>query len=129
MQGRKVKVYFDDFLIDAGIKSDAQKNLIFPLVNQFTEKVITEYINEKISIKVNDKQVTAELENVDLTDNELRVNLSFDSVSNVKTITIKNLIMTSIYDDQANMTIVRVNDFEEGIKFTPAETEKVFIIN
>jgi hypothetical protein len=36
--------------------------------------------------------------------------------------------MTSIYNDQANMLIVKVNDFEEGARLTALETEKTFEI-
>jgi len=42
---------------------------------------------------------------------------------------VKNLIMTSLYNDQANMIIVKVNDFEEGVRLTVQETEKRFEIN
>jgi hypothetical protein len=34
--------------------------------------------------------------------------------------------MTDLHSDQANMIIVRVNDFEEGVKLTPDMTEKTF---
>ena len=37
--------------------------------------------------------------------------------------------MTSLYNDQANMIIVKVNDFEEGVKLTAEEPEKTFEIN
>lgn len=124
-----VKVYFDDFLIDAGIDSNSQNMLKFSDADQYTKKIVTGYINDKIKIVINDKQIPARFENVNLSDNELRINLLLNFVGDVKTIMVKNLIMTSIYSDQANMTIVKVNDFEEGIKFTPEETEKTFIIN
>jgi len=37
--------------------------------------------------------------------------------------------MTSLYEDQSNMIIVRVKDFEEGIKLTSDKTEETFRIN
>jgi hypothetical protein len=36
--------------------------------------------------------------------------------------------MTSIYSDQANMLIVKVNDYEEGARLTALENEKTFDI-
>ncbi len=36
--------------------------------------------------------------------------------------------MTGLYSDQSNMVIVRVKDFEEGVKLTPDITEKTFKI-
>jgi hypothetical protein len=66
---------------------------------------------------------------MDLSDNELRMNLVFGAAGKVNSITVKNLIMTSLYSDQANMIIVKVNDFEEGVRLTSLETEKRFEIN
>ncbi|MBS1231822.1 MAG: hypothetical protein H6R35_660 [Bacteroidetes bacterium] len=124
-----LRIYFDDFLLDSGIKTEDQKKLDFSENNSFTKEVIGNYVNDKIRIIVNKRQISAELENIDLSDNELRMNLFLRPISKVNTITIKNLVMTSLYNDQANMIIVRVNDFEQGVKLTAEETEKTFEIN
>jgi len=124
-----LRVYFDDFLLDSGISSDDQKKLSFSENNLFTREVILKYINSKLEIIVNGRQISAELTNTDLSDNELRMNLVFNQVKDVKTIIVKNSIMTSLYSDQANMTIVKVKDFEEGVKLTSEDTEKTFRIN
>jgi hypothetical protein len=124
-----LRIYFDDFLLDSGIKTEDQKKLDFSESNSFTKEIIGNYVNDKIRIIINKRQISAELENIDLSDNELRMNLFLRSISKVNTITIKNLVMTSLYNDQANMIIVRVNDFEQGVKLTAEETEKTFEIN
>jgi len=124
-----LRIYFDDFLLDSGISSDDQKKLSFSENNLFTREAILKYINSKLEIIVNGRQISAELIDTDLSDNELRMNLVFGQVKNIKTIIIKNSIMTSLYSDQANMTIVKVKDFEEGVKLTSEETEKTFRIN
>jgi len=124
-----LRIYFDDFLLDSGIKTEDQKKLDFSESNSFTKEVIGNYVNDKIRIIINKRQISAELENIDLSDNELRMNLFLRPISKVKIITIKNLVMTSLYNDQANMIIVRVNDFEQGVKLTAEETEKTFEIN
>ena len=124
-----LRIYFDDFLLDSGIKTEDQKKLDFSESNSFTKEIIGNYVNDKIRIIINKRQISAELENIDLSDNELRMNLFLRPTSKVNTITIKNLVMTSLYNDQANMIIVRVNDFEQGVKLTAEETEKTFEIN
>ena len=124
-----LKIYFDDFLLDSGIKGSDQKNLDFSKNNPFTKEVIANYVNDRIRISVNNRQIPAELGDMDLSDNELRLNLFFSSAKKVNSITVKNLIMTSLYNDQANMIIVKVNDFEEGVKLTAEEPEKTFEIN
>jgi hypothetical protein len=124
-----LKIYFDDFLLDSGIKSADQKNLDFSVNNQYTREVIADYVNERIRISINKKQIPAELGEMSLSDNELRMNLSFSSTKKVSSITVRNLIMTSLYNDQSNMIIVKVNDFEEGVRLTAVEPEKTFEIN
>jgi hypothetical protein len=124
-----LRIYFDDFLLDSGIRSEDQKNLDFTGVNSLTREVIDKYVSEKIGIFINDSLSHLEIVDMNLADNELRMNLFFDSGRNVNTITVKNSIMTSLYEDQANMIIVRMNGFEEGVKLTPEMTEKTFRIN
>jgi len=123
-----LRIYFDDFLLDAGIGEADRKNLSFGSNDAFTDAVIGSYVNSKIRIAVNDRQLSAKLVSYELSDNELKMNLMFDSVRNINTITVKNLIMTSIYKDQANMIIIRINDFEQGVKLTADEAEQTFKI-
>lgn len=124
-----LRIYFDDFLLDSGIKGEEQKNLKFSDDDPFTKEIIGKYVNDKVRIIVNKKYIPAELMSMDLSENELRLNLLTKSVKKVRTVTVKNLVMTSLYNDQANMTILKVNDFEEGVKMTSGETEKTFEIN
>ena len=121
-------VYFDDFLLDAGIGTEKEKNLDFSRSDEQIKIILTDYVNEKVRIAVNGDPVKAELGNMSLSDNELRMNLSFSSADRVKSVNVKNTIMTSIYNDQANMLIVKVNDFEEAARLTALETEKTFEI-
>jgi len=124
-----LRIYYDDFLLDSGINTADQKNLDFSENNQFSRELVENYFNNKIKITVNNLQIAAEMGEVELSDNELRMNLVIGSVKKVNTIVVKNHIMTSLYTDQTNMTIVRVNSFEEGVRLTAAETEKTFKIN
>ena len=123
-----LKIYFDDFLLDSGLGADGGDKLVFKDSDEFTSVFLTDYVNEKVRIMVNGNPVKAEPVKMDLSDNELRMNLSFGSYEKVSSITVKNSIMTSIYSDQANMLIVKVNDFEEGARLTALENEKKFDI-
>lgn len=123
-----VKIYFDDFLLDAGISEEMGGNLNFLETDNYTSEVVHKYINEKIGIFVNSNLVQTKLEDMDLSDNELRMNLTAETGKEIRSITVNNQIMTSLYADQANMIIVKVDDFEEGARLTPEETEKTFEI-
>jgi len=56
------------------------------------------------------------------------MNLTIYATKEVRSINVKNTILTSIYSDQTNMLIVKVNNFEEGVRLTALDTEKTFKI-
>ncbi|MDQ1296321.1 MAG: hypothetical protein QG611_299 [Bacteroidota bacterium] len=124
-----VKMYFDDFLIDYKL-FDEKSNVENVIKDQqFPADLMKKYLDEKVNIFVNNKQVKGKLLKLTMKDNEISINLLYRAEKKLKSITVRNLIMTSLYSDQANMTIIRVNDFEEGIKLTPKKTEQTFRLN
>jgi hypothetical protein len=123
-----VRMYFDDFLLDCKINNLNTKNDDFSDNKSESKDVMQKYIDEKIIIKVNDKQLTGKLLDMNLADNEISMNLKYVSVKKPKVITVKNFIMTDLHSDQSNMIIVKVKDFEEGIKLTSDLTEQTFKI-
>jgi predicted RNA-binding protein len=123
-----VRLYFDDFLLDCKLKDCDKLNHDFSTDDKLSQGIVEQYLAEKIVIKVNGKELSGKLEKIDLTDNELSINLSYNSVNDPGTLTVKNLIMTDLYSDQSNMIIVRIDEFEEGVKLTSVLTEQTFII-
>ncbi|MCU0460615.1 MAG: hypothetical protein MUF36_01170 [Bacteroidales bacterium] len=122
-----VKMYYDDFLLDYILFDSSNETVKALTVNQLIpEALMNNYISEKVTIIVNNKELKGKLLNLDLEDNEVRVNLLYRSVRKPKVITVRNCIMTELYADQANMMIVHVNDFEEGIKLTQVSKEQTF---
>ncbi len=124
-----IKVFFDDFLADAGLIEitevpDIDISDYDKPDNEFTE----EYFNKRVLISVNGRQVNGRLTEAELSDGELNVNMLFDAGRKINDLTIQSRIMTDIFNDQANMVIVKVNDFEEGVKLTPQKTEQTFKI-
>jgi len=124
-----VKVFYDDYLVDSG-KADANVLQNTGISDYGSpEKWETEdYFNNKLLIFVNEKQVKGNLQEMNLADGELSVNMLFGTGRKINTVTVKNLIMTDLFNDQANMVILKVNDFEEGVKLTPEKAEKTFKI-
>jgi hypothetical protein len=122
-----VKMYYDDFLLDYKLFDSSNETVKTLTVNELIPAALmNNYISEKVTIIVNNKELKGKLLNLDLADNEVKVNLFYRSVRKPKIITVKNYIMTELYADQSNMIIVRVNDFEEGIKLTQETKEQTF---
>lgn len=121
-----VRIYMDDFITDCkcGIEQDELTGR-----EQASVDLLEKYLNEKIIIRVNGKTLTGDISNLEITNNEMDINLRYSSRRKPETIIVKCLIMTELYSDQSNMVIVKVNDFEQGVKLTPEEAEKTFKVN
>lgn len=123
-----VKLYFDDFLLDAGMSSEkfpdgksAQDSLLKSII-------FDDYLNSRLKIEVNGKKLTGKLNRLEIVDNEVKADLLYECRRKPEKVTVRNLIMTGLYGDQANLTIIRVGEFEEGVKLTSEMTEKEFNI-
>jgi hypothetical protein len=123
-----VRMYFDDFLVDCSKNGSLVQKDGFSGENPKTVEALEKYLTDKIVLEVNNNQLLPKLQNLTLVDNELSVNLIYEGVKKPRIITVKNLIMTGLYTDMANMVIVRINEFEEAVKLTPDNTERTFKI-
>ena len=124
-----VRMYYDDFLLDFNL---AGKESIADMISsnqQLPEDHIADYINEKVNISINNKELTGKLLKVILADNEISVNLFYRSAIKPEVVAVRNTIMTSLYTDQANMVIIRIGDFEEGVKLTAEKDKQTFSLN
>jgi hypothetical protein len=122
-----VKMYYDDFLLDYYLFDSGNDSIrLIPPEQLIPAGLVNKYIVEKVTIIVNNKELNGKLLKLDLIDNEVMVNLLYISARKPKVMTVRNLIMTELYADQANMMIIRVNDFEEGVKLTPEIREQTF---
>jgi len=124
-----VRMYYDDFLLDYRLSRGEEQSVNLSDNQVFSKDLMKQYINEKINIFVNDRQLTGQLVDLKLVDNEISMDLLYGFGKKPRTITVKNMIMTKLYSDQANMTIIRINDFEEGIKLTSEVMEQTFKLN
>jgi hypothetical protein len=121
-----VRLYFDDFLRDYKLIDDKFISGDFSDTSPSSVGIMEKYISERIIIKVNEKHISGRICDMKLIDNEISMNLEYKAVKKPKIITVKNLILTGLYSDQSNMIIVKIYNFEEGVRLTPELTEKTF---
>ncbi len=121
-----VRMYYDDFLLDYSLSGMTGRDGNSRDDHTFPEDLMNNYLSEKVNIIVNNKHLKGKLLNLTLEDNEISMNLLYRIEKKPRIITVRNLIMTGLYSDQANMTIIRINDFEEGVMLTPSKTEETF---
>jgi len=123
-----IRMYFDDFLRDCHLDAGDIQNKQFSENNSTSRDVMEKYLKEKIVIKVNEEQLSGKLKEMNLADNQISMILEYGAGKQAKTITVKNLIMIGLYSDMSNMLILKINDFEEGLKLTSDLTEHTFKI-
>lgn len=122
------RMEFDDFLKDLQTIDD-DRNLIKIFSKQpFPTDLINMYFNSKVFIYVNKKLLIGKLLSANLTDKEIILNLIYKSDKKPKSLTVRNMILTGWYSDQSNLVIIRVINFEKGIKLTPEHNEETLII-
>jgi hypothetical protein len=119
---------FNDFLKDLQtIDDDRNLRTIFSK-QPYPSDLINQYFNSKVFIYVNDKLLIGKLLSANITDNNINLNLFYRSDKKPKSITVRNLILIGWYSDQTNLTIVRIKNFEKGIKLTPEHNEETLFI-
>ncbi len=122
------RMEFDDFLKDLQtIDDDRNLNKLFSKL-PYPSDLINQYFNSKVFIYVNNKLLIGKLLSANLNDNDINLSLIYRSGKKPKNITVRNMILTGWYSDQTNLMIIRINNFEKGIKLTPAHNEETFII-
>jgi hypothetical protein len=123
-----LRLYFDDFIRDCKLSGTEIIEKDFLTANAKSLSQLKDYLKGKVIIKVNNKELTGKVHNMNLADNELSMNLEYGESRKPRTVTVKNLIMTGLYGDMSNMIMIKINDFEEGVKLTSDMTEQTFKI-
>jgi hypothetical protein len=123
-----VRMYFDDFLTDSKLNGNVVNSADFSESTSASKDAMEKYLSSKLIIKVNEKLLSGKLLEMKVADNEISINLEYKGGKKPDTIIVTNLILTDLYADMSNMVIVKVNDFEEGVKLTSDLTEQTFKI-
>ena len=122
------RMEFEDFLKDLQTIDD-DRNLRRLFNNQpFPSDLINQYFNSKVFIYVNDKLLIGKLLSAILADNDINLDLIFRVSKKPRSIKVRNMILTGWYTDQVNLMIIRINNFEKGIKLTPDYNEETLIV-
>ena len=114
---RDYKLYYPDF--NPGENSDTTS---FPRAN------LINYFNDRVRISVDDKLLTGKIESYSVDNYEIRINLTYDSFKNPRKVRISNRILTTLYDDQANMVYLNIGKYQDAIALTPEKTEEAISI-
>jgi hypothetical protein len=120
------RMTFDDFIRDMRTIDD-DRNLDRLFNNgPYPTDLINQYFNLKVFISINNKLLIGKLLNATRIDKDINLRLYYKTDKKPKKITVRNMILKGWYSDQTNLTIIRINNFEKGIKLTPEYYEETF---
>lgn len=121
-------VYFDDFKLDYTLMTGEKEEFDFVNDIEGIKKKIELYLDEKLAVYSGKKRLNGRINDVSLSENELKMNMVYHTGGKSNVFTVRNSILTEIYKDQANLLIFRSGDFEEGVKLTSGQNEKQFVL-
>jgi hypothetical protein len=124
-----IKMDYNLFLRDYQTIDDDRDLHILYSYKPFPADFINNYINSKVFIYINNKLLNGKLLTMDLIEGEVSLSFLYRSDKKPKKVTVRNTILTGLHSDQVNLTIIKINDFEKGIKFTPEHNEETFNLN
>ncbi|MBP5589867.1 MAG: hypothetical protein J6W61_03430 [Bacteroidales bacterium] len=123
-----VMMYYDDFLLDYKL-FDPSSDLSSYVKGGFPESWMTKYVLSRLQLVIGERKLDGELVKMSLEDNEMDVDFVYKVGEHKgESLTVRNEFYVDLYADQANMTIISVDDLEEGVQFTADYVEKKYMV-
>jgi hypothetical protein len=94
----------------------------------FPVDLVNNYINSKVHIYINKELLTGKLLNTEVADGIISLKVLYRLKKKLKRITVRNTILTGLFSEVENLTIIRIKNFETGIKFTQQHNEETFVL-
>jgi hypothetical protein len=123
-----IKVWEDDFISDYKLTYSRALNIDSLINLNLLKEEIGKYVNDKVQIIAAGKKLSGIIENLDISEAGIKINLSYRFIGKANSFTVRNLIMSDLYQDQTNMLIFKYKEIEEGVKFTHEIKELTFTI-
>ena len=95
----------------------------------FPADLANNYINTKLNIYTKKKLIIGKLLKMEENDRDIRFSMLYRVEKKLKSITVKNTILTGLYSDVENLTIIKSGNYEKEMKFTPEYNEETFLLN
>jgi hypothetical protein len=94
----------------------------------FPSDLANNYLNSKINISADKKLVVGKLLKTEEYDGDVRFSLLYRVEKKMKSITVRNTILTGLYSNVENLTIIRSRNYDSEMKFTQEHNEETFFI-
>ena len=116
-----VRMYSDDLAID--LWRLYQPDTSYYADHRFhgPEQYYEDYVNDNITVLVNNKRIKANLNDVEKLELETVIKLSIESKKEIKKLHVENRILMGLYPDQVNLFIYKDSISEKAFRFTTSD--------
>ena len=112
------RIFYDDLELNLRNELDDQKfDILEPFPKYDLDSLYTEYLNNRITLGINGQEKKLELLDYEMDDEAYVFYLYIDKVSEIKTMSILSTIFFELFEDQANIVSVRVNNTKKSGRF------------
>ncbi len=124
-----LKVFNDDW--QNALDHRLGKPVLLGSKNQYTklDSLVSAYITDGFSIKINDKEKELHILGNEIEGEATWIYMYVDNVKDVKTIEIKNKLLTEIFDEQRNVVQLVYKNNTKSALLTKSRSSKVFDFN
>ena len=92
----------------------------------FPSDLANNYLNSKLLIYLNKELVIGKLLDMKVNESDIIFKLFYRLKNRPKMIKVKNSFLTGLFSDVENLTVIRVRNFETGVKFSQNYNEETF---
>jgi hypothetical protein len=94
----------------------------------FPADLANNYLNSKIRILANNREVIGKLQRLDEEGGDIRFTMLYRVSRRLKTFTVRNTILTGLFSKVENLVTVRDRNYESARKLTSGNIEETFIL-
>ena len=123
------RIFIDDFEKLLRTRYDEKITLATKNESLTTDSYIEKYLNEKLKLKINNKDVTMTFLGKEYDTDIVKCYLEIENIKTIKTIEISNKVLFDIFSDQQNIIKTKINSQQKSFILIPQNSSNLLTFN
>ena len=123
------RIFIDDFEKLLRTRYDEKITLATKNESPTTDSYIEKYLNEKLKLKINNKDVTLTFLGKEYDTDVIKCYLEIENIKTIKTIEISNKVLFDIFSDQQNIIKTKINSQQKSFILIPQNSSNLLTFN
>ena len=123
------RIFIDDFEKLLRTRYDEKITLATKNESLTTDSYIEKYLNEKLKLKINNKDVTLTFLGKEYDTDVIKCYLEIENIKTIKTIEISNKVLFDIFSDQQNIIKTKINSQQKSFILIPQNSSNLLTFN